>query len=121
MSHPGLLDGAAPSVRPTRPRHGAVSVGAVVLLLAITLWAGIGVQVDLPAIAANWRNATNNIIQLLQPDYGFFPKTIPALLETLQMAVIATAIGAAISLPLAFLASRATNPKPTLLAACVLA
>ncbi|WP_218711444.1 phosphonate ABC transporter, permease protein PhnE [Arthrobacter sp. BF1] len=102
--------------RPTKPRHGAKSLAAVVLLVAITIWAGIGVQVDLPAIAANWRNATTNIIQLLQPDYGFFPKTIPALLETLQMAVIATVIGSALSLPLAFLASRATNPRPKLLA-----
>ncbi|WP_231687089.1 phosphonate ABC transporter, permease protein PhnE [Arthrobacter alpinus] len=103
------------TARPTKPRHGAMSGAVVVLLMAITLWAGIGIQVDLPAIVANWRNATANIIQLLQPDYGFFFKTVPALLETLQMAVIATAVGATISLPLAFLASRATNPKPRLL------
>lgn len=104
-----------PTQCPTKPRHGARTVAAVVLLVAITIWAGIGVEVDLPAIAANWRNATTNIIALLQPDYGFFPKTIPALLETLQMAVIATVIGSALSLPLAFLASRATNPRPKLL------
>lgn len=102
--------------RPAKPRHGAKSAAAVVLLLVITLWAGIGVQVDVAAIVQNWRNATSNIIALLQPDYGFFPKTIPALVETLQMAVIATVVGSAISLPLAFLASRATNPKPWLLA-----
>ncbi|MDJ0316317.1 phosphonate ABC transporter, permease protein PhnE [Arthrobacter antibioticus] len=102
--------------RPTKPRHGAKSAAAVVLLLAITLWAGFGVQVDVAAIVQNWRNATSNVIALLQPDYGFFPKTIPALVETLQMAVIATVVGSAISLPLAFLASRATNPKPWLLA-----
>lgn len=102
-------------VRPTKPRHGAQVGAAVVVLAGITVWAGIGVQIDLPAIWTNWHNATANIVQLLQPDYGFFPKTIPALLETLQMAVIATAAGSVVSLPLAFLASRATNPRPGLL------
>ena len=105
------------TLHPTKPRQGAKAGVAVVLLLAITIWAGMGVHIDLAAIVENWRNATTNIVQLLQPDYAFFPKTIPALLETLQMAVIATAIGSAISLPLAFLASRATNPRPGLLAA----
>ncbi|ALE06511.1 phosphonate ABC transporter permease [Arthrobacter sp. ERGS1:01] len=109
VGHPG---GQA---RPTKPRHGAQVGAAVVVLAGITLWAGIGVRIDLPAIWTNWHNATANIVQLLQPDYGFFPKTIPALLETLQMAVIATAAGSAVSLPLAFLASRATNPRSGLL------
>ncbi|GAA5229404.1 phosphonate ABC transporter, permease protein PhnE [Arthrobacter cryoconiti] len=90
---------------------------AVVVLAAITVWAGIGVQINIAAIWENWSNASGNIIQLLQPDYGFFPKVIPALVETLQMAVIATAVGSALSLPLAFLASRATNPRPGLLRA----
>ncbi|MCC9068878.1 phosphonate ABC transporter, permease protein PhnE [Arthrobacter cryoconiti] len=107
-AHPG---------RPVKPRHGAQVGAAVVVLAAITVWAGIGVQINIAAIWENWSNASGNIIQLLQPDYGFFPKVIPALVETLQMAVIATAVGSALSLPLAFLASRATNPRPGLLRA----
>ncbi len=105
----------APTGRPAKPKSAGTIVVVVLILLAITLWAGLGIKVDLAAIARNWSNAVANIIQLTQPDYGFIPKTFPALLETLQMAVIATAIGAAVSLPLAFLASRATNPHTPLL------
>ncbi|WP_285725221.1 phosphonate ABC transporter, permease protein PhnE [Psychromicrobium xiongbiense] len=93
-----------------KPKTWGRTVAIIAVLLAITVWAGIGVGVDLPAIVSNFGNAWGNIVQLTQPDYGFIPKTIPALLETLSMAVIATALGAAVSLPLSFLASRATNP-----------
>lgn len=86
-----------------------------VVVLAVTVWASIGIGVDLPAVFANFGNAWGNIVQLTQPDYAFIPKTFPALLETLSMAVIATALGAAVSLPLSFLASRATNPNSALL------
>lgn len=103
------------TVRPQKPKHALPAVAAVIVLAAITVWAAVGVQVDLPAIWQNWSNASANIVQLFQPDYGFIPKTFPALLETLQMAVIATAVGSVISLPLAFLASRSTNPSRPLL------
>lgn len=86
-----------------------------IVLVAITVWSARGVQVDIPAIWENFGNASGTLVQLMQPDYGFFPQTLTAIEETLMMAVIATAIGSAISLPLAFLASRATNPSKVLL------
>lgn len=83
--------------------------------MAITVWSARGIDVDPAAILANWPNAVGNLVQLFQPDYSFFPQTLPALVETLQMAVIATAVGSALSLPLAFGASRAANPNLTVL------
>lgn len=102
-------------IRPSKPRHYVATIVTVAVLLAVTVWSAVGVQVNLAAIWENWSNASANVIQLFQPDYSFIPKTFPALLETLQMAVIATAVGAAISLPLAFLASQSTNPNRVLL------
>lgn len=102
---------------PTKPDTRVHTVLVVLVLVALTVWAGVGIGVDLPAILANWSNAAGNVVQLFQPDYSFFPQTIPALLETLQMAVIATAVGSLVSLPLAFLASRAANPNTPLLRA----
>lgn len=102
-------------IRPSKPRHYVATIVTVAVLLAVTVWSAIGVQVNLAAIWENWSNASANVIQLFQPDYSFIPKTFPALLETLQMAVIATAVGSAISLPLAFLASQSTNPNRVLL------
>ncbi|WP_394938515.1 phosphonate ABC transporter, permease protein PhnE [Psychromicrobium sp. YIM B11713] len=110
------LDGLpAAGSRPLKPQHALRNTVIVAILAALTLWAGFGIQVDLPAIFSNFGNAWGNLLKLTQPDYGFLPKTFPALLETLNMAVIATSLGAIISLPLSFLASRATNPNTPLL------
>jgi phosphonate transport system permease protein len=102
--------------RPVKPRTAwkAWAVGAAVL--AITVWTAIGVETDLGALVRNLGNAVDKIVLLTQPDYWFFPKTLPALAQTLQMAVIATAIGAAVGLPLSFLASRVTDPSAPLVA-----
>jgi phosphonate transport system permease protein len=103
--------------RPARPRTAWKVAVALVAVAAVTVWAGFGVQVDVGDLVRNWSNATDKIALLLQPDYWFFPETLPALAETLQMAVIATAVGAAVSLPLSFLASRTTNPSAPFVAA----
>lgn len=97
-------------MRPTKPRNAWKAALIFGVLAAITVWAGIGVDANITDIIDNWGNATDKIVALVQPDYWFFPETVDALAETLQMAVIATAVGAAISLPLSFAASRVTNP-----------
>lgn len=52
--------------------------------------------------------------QIIHPDYSFIPESMPFLVETVQMAVIATAISVIVSMPLSFLASRATNSSASL-------
>lgn len=103
--------------RPAKPRSAWKAAVALVVLAAITVWCAIGVGVDFGAIARNWSNASGILLQLTQPDYSFFPQTLEALGETVEMAIIATAVSAVISLPLSFLASRATNPSGPFLAA----
>jgi phosphonate transport system permease protein len=102
--------GPRAGARPVRPRTGWKTALVLVVLAAITVWSAFGVDVDLPSLVENWRNATGTIGALLQPDYWFTGQTLSALAETFEMAVIATAVGALISLPLSFAASRATNP-----------
>lgn len=82
----------------------------IALITAITLSPQVGIAFSLDAIARNWQNGATKIVQLLQPDWSFFPRTIPPMLETLQMAVIATAVSTLISLPLSLWAARLTNP-----------
>ncbi|WP_032393938.1 phosphonate ABC transporter, permease protein PhnE [Rhodococcoides fascians] len=106
---------ASVSTRPVKPRSAWKTVVTLAVIGLITVWAGVGVGADLGDIIDNWGNATGKLIQLMQPDYWFFPETVDAILETLQMAVIATAIGAAISFPVSFAASRVTNPNRPLL------
>lgn len=104
---------AAP--RPARPRTWWKAVLVLLVMAAVTLWSAIAIEVDFGALLRNAGNATRTIGQLVQPDYSYFPQTARPLLETLQMAVIATAIAAGLALPISFLASRATDPLTPLL------
>jgi phosphonate transport system permease protein len=108
---------AAPllAARPTRPRHVGRTVLVLVVLAGITVWSAIAIGVDPGALVRNGQNAAGTLIQLTQPDYTFFPQTLSALGQTVQMAVIGTAVSAVVALPVSFWASRATNPNPTAL------
>ncbi|GAB3557194.1 phosphonate ABC transporter, permease protein PhnE [Spelaeicoccus albus] len=108
---------AAKSAPPAKPPTRWKTAAVLIVIAGITVWSAFGVHVDFAAIVDNWNNASATIASLLQPDYWFIPGTGQAVLETVQMAVIATAVSAAISLPVAFLASRSTNPNNSLLAA----
>lgn len=88
-----------------------LALGVVIAITAITLSPQWGIAFSFDAIVRNWQNGTGKIVELLQPDWSFFPRTVPPLIETLQMAVIATFIGAIISLPLSIWAARLTNPN----------
>lgn len=98
--------------KPPRRLSTFLITAALLLFTAASLHPEWGVAFSFDAIARHWQNGADKIVRLLQPDWGFFPRTIAPLVETLQMAVIATAIGAAVSLPLSFLAARLTNPNP---------
>ena len=100
----------ATTVRPSKPRTAWKGWLILAIIVGITWWAGSAIGVDVPALIDNWHHGAANFVALTQPDYGFFHQTLPYLWETLEMAVIATALASAIGLPIAFLASRATNP-----------
>lgn len=120
MSHPtattprNVTPAASTSTPPRRPGGRWKPWAAFAVVAAITAatmspqW-GIGFSLD--AIVRNWQNGAEKILQLLQPDWAFFPRTVAPLLETLQMAVIATVVGAALSLPLSLWTARLTNPN----------
>ncbi|MDP3953146.1 phosphonate ABC transporter, permease protein PhnE [Microbacterium sp.] len=97
--------------KPSGAWKGPVIALVVVAITVVMCLPGIGIDVDFSAIAQNWQNGAGKVLQLLVPDWSFFPRTVAPLIETLQMAVIATAVGALISLPLSFWAARSTNPN----------
>lgn len=100
---------------PARPRGrtgGWIAAAVIVAITVVTCLPGIGVGLDLAPIVANWRNGADKIVQLLAPDWSFFPRTVGPMIETLQMAVLGTVVGAAVSLPLSLWAARPTNPNP---------
>jgi phosphonate transport system permease protein len=106
----------APTARPRKPRTLGRTIVVLAVLAAITAWSCVAVGVDLGAIVRNAQNGVGTLIQLFQPDYAFIVQTLPALGQTVQMAVIGTAVSSAIALPVSFWASRVTNPHPVFLA-----
>jgi phosphonate transport system permease protein len=99
------------SARPRRPHTAWKGWLIAAVVVAITYVTGAAIGVNIADLVENWRHGAANFVQLLQPDYWFFPQTLKALSETIEMAVIATFIASVISLPISFAASRVTNPR----------
>src|SRR5699024_10701330 len=59
----------------------------------------------------NWRNGYDKLLQMLQPNVEFIPRTLGPMLEALQMAFVGAVISALISLPLTLWAASASNPN----------
>jgi phosphonate transport system permease protein len=100
-----------PVTRPAPPRRSiAVPIG-ILAFLGVTAWAGIAIEFNPVEIVEGIGGADRIVGALLAPNWAFLPNTAQPMLETFQMAVIATAIGCVVALPLAFLASRVTSPN----------
>jgi phosphonate transport system permease protein len=105
---------AGPGRRPARPRPSlAVPIG-LLAFLAIT-WTSLsepfGIGLDLGALASSITRGAGILGELLSPSWEFLPRTVEPMLETLQIAVVAAAIGCAVALPVAFIVSRVTAPN----------
>lgn len=98
--------------RPSRPPPRPSTYGAVSLVIAITIWAGIGIEFDLSPIWTDWGRGWFIIQEFLAPNWSFIGRTVAPFVETLSIAVIASAAGSAIGLGMALLASRVTMSNP---------
>jgi phosphonate transport system permease protein len=110
------------SRRPAKPRRSLAVPLGIVCFLVIT-WIAIsneyGIGLDLGELADNitrgarilWREGLDPADRgLLNPNWGFLPETLDALIETFQMALLASVIGCGLALPISFLVSRVTSP-----------
>ena len=107
------------TARPAKPRRSPfVPIGLVVfaVLTLASASAEFGIGLDVGAILEDITRGKRILGELLNPKWSFFPQTVGPMIETFQMAVLASAIGCSIGLPVAFLASRVTAPNlPTFL------
>jgi phosphonate transport system permease protein len=102
------------SARPSRPPRSLVGPLALLVFAAITWWAAsdeFGLNFDIPRLFTNLTRGAGILAEFWPPDFSVLPRTVDPLLETIQMAVIASVIGCAVALPVAFLASRVTSPN----------
>ncbi|WP_312676560.1 phosphonate ABC transporter, permease protein PhnE [Microbacterium sp.] len=111
----------APLILPPKPTHRrrtVLIVLAIAAFTALTCMPAIGgIELDLGALVRNWDNGAPLLLQFLQPDLAFFPRTVGPMLETLQMALVGAAAAAIVSVPLTLWAASPTNPHaPTRIA-----
>ncbi len=112
----GTLPGRA---RPAKPRPSLaipVGLGVFTVITLVSLSEQFGIGLDLRGLIEDVTRGAGILGELLNPNWAFLPKTVEPMIETFQMAVLASVVGCAIALPAAFLASRVTAPnRPTLL------
>jgi phosphonate transport system permease protein len=110
---------ADPRRRPAKPPPSILVPVGLIAFVVITLASvseQFGIGLDLGALASSITRGAGILGELLNPNWTFLPRTLEPLVETLRMAVIASAIGCAVALPVAFAVSRITAPNlPTFL------
>jgi phosphonate transport system permease protein len=101
-------------VRPKRPPRSFVGPLAFVIFAVITWWAAseeYGLGFDVPELLTNLTRGTDILAEFWPPDFSVLERTFGPMIETVQMAIIASLIGCALAMPVAFLASRVTSPN----------
>ena len=107
---------AGGAARPRPPGRSVALLASLFVFVAISAWAVAGIDPDWGRILANLGKAPKIISEFWPPNLAFAGKTVDGMLETFQMAVVATAIGSLIAVPVAFLASRISAPGRWVLA-----
>lgn len=101
-----------PPPKPTARVRTALIIAAFAAFTVVTCVPAIGgIELDLGALVRNWDNGSGLLVQLLQPDFTFFPRTVQPMLETLQMALVGAFAAAVVSVPLTLWAASPTNPN----------
>ncbi len=81
-------------------------------LVIVYSWALQGLKVDLQLLKNSWPYVTDFVSRLWPPNLEVLDVALKALIETVQMSLWGTTIGAIISLPIAVLSARNLAPRP---------
>ncbi|WP_156341487.1 phosphonate ABC transporter, permease protein PhnE [Pseudanabaena sp. 'Roaring Creek'] len=98
-----------------RPHTFSYNIWAIRFLVIVSLgWAYIwslrGLKVDLKLLQTSWPYMTDFLSRLWPPDLSILDVAINALIETMQMSLWGTTIGAILSIPIALLSARNLSP-----------
>ncbi|BAY27161.1 phosphonate ABC transporter, inner membrane subunit [Calothrix sp. NIES-2100] len=85
----------------------------IILLIAVVVysWALQGLKVDFALVSNSWPYITDFISRLFPPDPTVLDIAVQALIETVQMSLWGTTIGAIISLPIAVASANNVAPQ----------
>ena len=93
-----------------KPGRRFLHISTLVAIAAIYLWAIEGSETSPQALLAGVPFIIDYVGRMFPPDMGVLLKLIGKAGETLQMAIMGTTFGAALALPLSFLAARNVMP-----------
>lgn len=80
------------------------------LLITIYIWAWQSLKVDLTSLSNSGQYLGVFLGDFFPPNWQVLPQALEALLETIQMSVIGTTMGAILSLPIAILSAHNLSP-----------
>jgi phosphonate transport system permease protein len=83
----------------------------VPVALAILYWSAVGAEFDFAKLGEGAANMTEFLARLFPPSWDKLDVIVDQLVETLQMAVVGTVLGAVLSLLMAFAASSNIAPR----------
>jgi len=86
-------------------------VAGLISLLIVLIWACKGTEVSISTFIKGVPNAIQIIKVMFPPDFSIIPHLMPAILETLQVAVASIIITSLIVTPISFLAAKNTSPN----------
>ncbi|MDN4481464.1 phosphonate ABC transporter, permease protein PhnE [Demequina muriae] len=95
--------------RPRRPPPSKGVIAGLLVAAAFTVWAGREIGFSLRDLVENFSRGWVVIEQFLNPNWPFVWRVWDAWVETIAIAIVATAVGVLIGLVFAFMASRVTN------------
>jgi phosphonate transport system permease protein len=87
-----------------------INLAILFLIIGVYIWALQGLQVDFNLLKDSWPYIIDFIVRLFPPDWKVVDIAIKALIETVQMSLWGTSIGAILSLPIAI--ASANNIAP---------
>lgn len=96
------------------PLRRTLKFVGLLLILAFFVWSFVAVGFSPVKLAAGMPDLLNLVAGLFPPALATVPEVALASLETLQMALIGTALAAIMSVPLAFLAAKNVAPSTVL-------
>lgn len=99
-------------IKDTIHRGLGLKLGILGIFLVILWYTSQLAEVDLGYLAGNTDQMLIVLERLLSPDWGYLDRILPALIETLQMAITGTFIGVVLALPVAFLATPSFTKNP---------
>ena len=99
--------------RPRKPPPSMAMIVGLVAFVAITVWAGLGVEFTLTPLIVNLTRGSDVIWYYLHPNWDILtrPAVIEGFLETLYIAIIASLVGCILALGLSMLASKVSAPN----------